>query len=152
MYRHVVCFALGYANQCLNCVSQGEERICDDSGESLECNEELAEKYISLFMRVNENLDVESADKTRFKCFKLYIVGEEEFHLKGCTYESLPICDNMKKNLECTTCRGKDCNSMYVENDYDDDDYGRAGAYVSSIGLIATCTIVVGLFRITLWH
>uniref|UniRef100_A0A4Y0BVU1 Uncharacterized protein n=1 Tax=Anopheles funestus TaxID=62324 RepID=A0A4Y0BVU1_ANOFN len=122
---------------CVHCISQGEERICDDSGEFLECNEELAEKYISLFMRVNEDLDVEKADKTRFKCFKFRIIGEEAFHMKGCTYESLPICDKLHKNMDCETCQGKHCNSLFIES-YDDDD-GRASTHVSSVGLIATC-------------
>lgn len=143
-------FASGYANQCVHCISQGEERTCDDSADILECNEELAEKYISLFMRVNENLDVANADKKRFKCFKFRILGEELFHLKGCTYESLPICDKLHQNMDCETCLGKDCNSLYIES-YDDDD-GRAGIHVSSVGLTATCVLVIGLFRAALWR
>uniref|UniRef100_A0A182MW64 4Fe-4S ferredoxin-type domain-containing protein n=1 Tax=Anopheles culicifacies TaxID=139723 RepID=A0A182MW64_9DIPT len=143
-----------YANQCVNCISQGEERTCDDSGESIPCNEELAEKYISLFMRVNEDLNVEKADKTHYKCFKFRIVGEEAFHLKGCTYESLPICEKLLKNMECETCQGKDCNSLYIDSydEDDDDDDGRAGIHVSSVRLIATCVMLIGLFRFTLWR
>uniref|UniRef100_A0A182UIE0 Uncharacterized protein n=1 Tax=Anopheles melas TaxID=34690 RepID=A0A182UIE0_9DIPT len=138
----------GYANTCLHCVAQGEERLCDDAAEILECNEELAEKYLSLFMRVNENLDVEGVDKTQFKCFKFYILGEEQFHLKGCTYGSLPICDKLTDNMGCSSCEGKDCNAQYYESYIDDDDDGgRAGTQVSSIGLIATCVLIIGLFR-----
>lgn len=125
----------------MHCIAQGSERGCDETGESMECNEELAEKYISLFMRVNDNLDVDGADKSRYKCFKFSVLGEETFHLKGCTYESLPVCDNMEEDMECETCQGRDCNSMYYESYYDDND--RADARVSSVGLMVACVVVL---------
>uniref|UniRef100_A0A182QY44 DUF753 domain-containing protein n=1 Tax=Anopheles farauti TaxID=69004 RepID=A0A182QY44_9DIPT len=119
-----------HAFQCMQCIAQGSERNCDESGDSMECNEELAEKYISMFMRVNEDLDVDAADKTRYKCFKFSLKSEEAFYLKGCTYESLPICDNMQDGMHCSTCTGKDCNHMYYESYYDES--GRAAGRTRS--------------------
>uniref|UniRef100_A0A182IZA0 DUF753 domain-containing protein n=1 Tax=Anopheles atroparvus TaxID=41427 RepID=A0A182IZA0_ANOAO len=141
-------FSAGSGNQCIHCIAQGEESVCDSTGESMPCNEELAERYLSIFERLNENIDVEKVDKTQFKCFKFRMDGHEAYHLKGCTYKNLQICDTILDGMACKTCETTDCNSMY-NSDYYDEDSGHVAIRQASIVVTSICVLFLGVFCFT---
>lgn len=126
----------------MNCVAQGDEHACDTQGESLQCNAELAERYLNIFSRFNENIDVEKADKTKFKCFKFRMSGQEDYYMKGCTYQSIPLCDNILGEMACSTCEPANCN-MYHYSDYHEDDSDKVAPREASIAVVSICLFLV---------
>ncbi|XP_050100909.1 uncharacterized protein LOC126581361 [Anopheles aquasalis] len=121
----VVCFIINVsALTCMECVNMGDEKGCDDAGELNECNAEIADRYTAIFSRMNTDIPHLQPNKSKFKCFKLIVVGEEPYFLKGCTFRDLPICEKTNSNVDCGTCEKDECNGLYYRAEDEDDDSG----------------------------
>ncbi|XP_035783209.1 uncharacterized protein LOC118461697 [Anopheles albimanus] len=106
---------------CMECLNTGNEKGCDDVGDPIECNAEVADRYTAIFARVNPDIANMQPDKSAFMCFKLIVVGDDPYFLKGCTFRDLPVCEKANSNVHCQTCEKEECNGMYyrVDEDYE---------------------------------
>ncbi|XP_049536646.1 uncharacterized protein LOC125951706 [Anopheles darlingi] len=129
---------------CLECVSMGNEKACDDVGEPTECNAEGANRYTAVFARANPDIPKMQPNKSTFKCFRLIVVGEEPYFLKGCTFRDLPVCEKTNSNVDCQTCEDEECNGIYYGLDKDDDNgAGKIDATAICCLPFAVCLLAI---------
>lgn len=122
--------------RCLICEKELTEEECEASAAREPCYEQATLAWFAKMKRLQSSL-VEPYWNTGYQCFELQVRNGSHFW-RGCIFENLDLCAEVKNVTHCYTCKDDFCNSLEHKGGG-----GRLGVSLVNFGvLVGICYVV----------